>query len=69
MVFKDDHKSSIFIMHDLIRNCGSSLNYYCEQSMVTPLLLLAMRNSFKEVIYVILKDLITLDAEVIVKLH
>ena len=55
MVFKDDYKSSIFIMHDLILNCGASLNYYDERSKITPLLLLSMRNSFKEVIYAIVK--------------
>jgi len=28
MVFQDEYKSSIFIMHDLVQNCGASLNFY-----------------------------------------
>ena len=69
MVFKEDYKYSIFIMHDLIKNCGASLNYYWPNSKITPLLLLAMRNSFKEIIYMIIKDLIKLDTYQVLSLH
>jgi hypothetical protein len=66
MVFKENYKSSIFIMHDLVRNWGASLSYFCENTKVTPLLLLAMRNSFKEIIYSIVKNLVELDVQAIV---
>lgn len=69
MVFKDDYKSSIFVMHDLIAKCGANLNYFDENINATPLLLLAMRNSFKEVIYAIVKNLVKLDSHLVTKLH
>ena len=53
----------------LLNNWGASLNFYCPVTKITPLLLLAMRNSFKEIIYMIIKDLVKLDTDVILNLH
>lgn len=69
MVFKDDYKASMYLMHEVIKNCEAKLDFYCPKVKATPLLVLAMRNSFKEVIYAIFKNLVMLDLNSVRRVH